>query len=139
MENNASEPEMPPQLLRGPNAALQWKQGSLAEGLACYRRQEFFEAHEHWEAVWLRLEEPEKSFMQAVIQVTAAFHHLQAANPAGAISLLQRALRRLEECPAQFGGIAVARLREQIREWLGALVKADSARPAEFPRIEPVT
>jgi predicted metal-dependent hydrolase len=97
---------------------LQWNLGSLADGLRCYRNAEFFEAHEHWELVWLGLDEPEKSFLQAVIQVTAAFHHLQTGNTVGAASLLRRALHRLEGCPAHFGGIAAASLCHEVRQAL---------------------
>ncbi len=100
---------------------LDWSAGELAEGLKCYRAAKFFEAHEHWESVWLRLEEPEKSFLQALIQVAAAFHHVQCGNSAGAASLLRRALRRLEVCPAEFGGIEVGPLREEIRMWVRAI------------------
>lgn len=91
-----------------------WSCGALAEGLGCYRREEFFLAHEHWEAVWLEAQEPEKTFLQALIQVTAAFHHLQRGNVVGARSLLRAALRRLEPYPAWFGGVDVARLREEL-------------------------
>jgi predicted metal-dependent hydrolase len=134
----AEDPVIPGELLRGPNAAGEWRRGGLAEGLACYCREEFFEAHEHWEGVWLKLEEPEKSFLQALIQISAAFHHLHANNPAGAVSLLQRALRRLERCPAKFGGIAVEPLREQASQWLRVLRSGVAGRPSAFPRIEPV-
>lgn len=115
-----------------------WKCGALAEGLACYGRAEFFLAHEHWESVWLTLEEPEKSFLQALIQMTAAFHHLKAGNPAGAVSLLHRVLRRLELCPSYFGGIAVACLRIDIFEWLQAIESDAPSIPAAFPRICPI-
>ena len=117
---------------------LDWFGGPLAEGLACYRREEFFEAHEHWEMVWLRLDEPEKSFLQALIQVSATFHHLRAGNRAGAVSLLQRALRRLARCPATFGGIAVADLCGDAGEWLCALESGRALMPAVFPRICPI-
>jgi hypothetical protein len=116
--------------------ALNWKSGALAEGLACYRRAEFFEAHEHWELVWLQLAEPEKSFLQAVIQVTAAFHHLQTGNRRGAASLLRRAVRRMDRCPAQFGGIAVEPLRREIGTWLAALDDGGGAVPASVPLIQ---
>jgi hypothetical protein len=118
--------------------SLDWNCGALAEGLSCYRRAEFFLAHEHWESVWLALEEPEKSFLQAVIQITAAFHHLQAGNYAGAVSLLRRALRRLELCPACFGGIAVMSLRTEVREWLRVIETGASSLPAAFPQICPI-
>jgi uncharacterized protein len=115
--------------------SLNWKSGPLAEGLGCYQRAEFFLAHEHWELVWLKLNEPEKSFLQALIQTTAAFHHYEAGNPAGTASLLKRALRRLERCPESFGGIAVSRLRTQIRDWLQALESENPSTSPAFPHI----
>jgi predicted metal-dependent hydrolase len=117
--------------------SLDWKCGELADGLGCYRRAEFFLAHEHWELVWLKLNEPEKSFLQALIQTTAAFHHLQTGNSAGAASLLKRALRRLELCPEFFAGIAVTPLRTQIRDWLHALESTSPSTPPAFPQICP--
>jgi hypothetical protein len=112
--------------------SLDWNCGALAEGLGCYKRGEFFLAHEHWESVWLRLEEPEKSFLQALIQITAAFHHLEAGNSAGTVSLLRRALRRLSLSPACFGGIDVASLRAEVSEWLRTM---ESGAAAAYPRI----
>ncbi|HWG19598.1 MAG TPA: DUF309 domain-containing protein [Terracidiphilus sp.] len=113
--------------------ALEWEAGGLAEGLRCYRAQEFFDAHEHWEGVWLGCEEPEKTFLQGLIQVTAAFHHLQRGNRAGAASLLRAALGRLEGYPAEYGGVDVEGLREEVRGWIAA-VEGRSVE-GEFPRI----
>ena len=97
--------------------ALDWTTGGLAAGLACYRNQEFFAAHEHWEEVWNHLVDPERLFLQALIQVTVAMHHYQRANQAGASSLLQRALRKLERYPDRFAGIDVASLRKDLCAW----------------------
>jgi uncharacterized protein len=108
-----------------------WTEGALAKGLRCYCNQEFFDAHEHWEAVWLKCDEPEKTFLQALIQITAAFHHLQRGNPAGTASLLRAALRRLEGFPAEYSGVAVPELRTSIRTWLEAL--QPNSRPPEIP------
>jgi uncharacterized protein len=116
---------------------IDWKAEPLAEGLACYRRREFFEAHEHWESAWLGLEEPEKSFLQALIQMTAAFHHLNTGNAVGACSLLRRTLRRLEQCPSCFGGIFVAPTTHEIRAWLLAL-ETGGPHPQSFPQISPL-
>jgi predicted metal-dependent hydrolase len=115
---------------------IDWSHGALAEGLQCYRKEEFFLAHEHWESVWLGSPEPEKTFLQALIQMTAAFHLLQRRNSTGAASLLRAALRRLEPYPADFGGIAVAPLRESIGAWLQALDAQDTSLRPPFPRIQ---
>jgi hypothetical protein len=118
--------------------SLDWESGALQEGLRCYRNAEFWTAHEHWESVWLRLKEPEKSFLQALIQTTAAFHHVQTGNIRGAVSLLAKALLRFESCRENFGGIELAQLREEAGAWLLALNSGTEARPAAFPRIRPL-
>jgi uncharacterized protein len=110
-----------------------WTEGALAEGLRLYDAGEFFAAHEAWESVWLLAREPEKTFLQGLIQVTAAFHHLQRDNLLGTARLLRAALGRLERFPAYFGGISVDLLRSDIRTWLQVL---DTAAPA--PQASPV-
>lgn len=113
-----------------------WTTGPLAAGLHCYRTEQFFEAHEHWEAVWLTLAEPEKSFLQSLVQISAAFHHLRRGNRAGAISLLTRSLFRLDQCPARFCGVDVARAREEVRTWLSALENLGAELPVGYPVFE---
>ena len=93
-----------------------WGEGALAEGLRRYEAGEFFAAHEAWESVWLASEEPDKTFLQGLIQITAAFHHLQRNNLLGAERLLQAALRRLEQSPPYFGGLNVVLVCDEIRE-----------------------
>lgn len=95
-----------------------WTSGALAEGLRLYDAAEFFAAHEAWESVWLRAQEPQKTFLQGLIQVTAAFHHLQRENRLGASRLLRAALGRLERYPEEFGGISVDLVCNDIRAWL---------------------
>ena len=112
-----------------------WSEGALAEGLRLYDAGEFFTAHEAWESVWLGSPEPEKTFLQGLIQVTAAFHHLQRNNPLGAMLLLQAALRRLDRYPPCFGSISVRLLRQDIRECLRTLEAGESASHLLSPRI----
>ena len=114
---------------------LDWSCGALAEGLQCYKGGEFFLAHEHWEGVWLKCEEPDKTFLQALIQITAAFHHLQRKNFIGTASLLRAALRRLDAFPAAYGGIEVEDLRASVRAWLRALDQEEPSLRPSIPRI----
>jgi uncharacterized protein len=113
-----------------------WTQGALAEGLRLYDAAEFFAAHEAWESVWLSAQEPEKTFLQGLIQVTAAFHHLQHENRLGTSRLLRAALGRLEPYPVDFGGISVDLLRRDIRVWLQAL---EMNAPAPQPGVARIT
>ncbi len=113
-----------------------WTQGALAEGLERYHAGEFFAAHEAWESVWLEAPEPEKMFLQGLIQVTAAYHHFQRNNLLGTTLLLQAALGRLERYQSCFGGISVTLLRNDIREWLEAL---EAGAPAPQPGSARIT
>lgn len=116
-------------------SSFDWRGGSLAEGLLCYRHEQFFEAHEHWESVWLTLGEPEKSFLQALIQVSAAFHHLSRGNRQGALSLLRRSSRRLNGCASPYCCLDLALLRDQVREWISVLEVEQRERPPAFPEF----
>ena len=115
--------------------SLDWTNTALAAGLSCYRRKEFFDAHEHWESVWMQLKDPERSFLQGLIQLTVAFHHLNSGNSAGALSLLQRALIRFERCPECFAGVDVASVRTEARAWQLAIESKAASLPATYPKI----
>jgi hypothetical protein len=86
--------------------------------------------------VWLASQEPEKTFLQGLIQVAAAFHHFQRGNCAGTISLLRSALRRLDKYPEVFVGVVVAPLRVAIRSWLEALDTAPQSSPPPVPQLQ---
>src|ERR1700753_2591048 len=112
-----------------------WSTGRLAEGLQCYRSERFWHAHEHWEDVWRQLDGREKLFLQALIQTTAAFHHVQRRNFVGAASLLRNALRKLDPLPDEFGGVAINTLRLNLRIWVETLDQSIGA--AELSALIP--
>jgi predicted metal-dependent hydrolase len=114
---------------------LDWTRGELAEGLRCYRAEEFFAAHEHWEGAWLEIDPPEKAFLQGLIQMAAAFHHLQRRNLRGTASLLGKALRRIEPHGDCFAGLELALMREEIRAWLAVLHGNGTPAELAFPQI----
>ena len=114
-----------------------WTRGPLAQGLACYHSGQFFLAHEHWEAVWLTLPQPEKDFLQSLIQIAAAFHHLQRGNPAGTRSLLTRSLRRLSAYPTHFGGIRLDGVLAELHSVLHQLTADADPTRLSAPPIRP--
>jgi predicted metal-dependent hydrolase len=115
---------------------LDWTDGDLFEGLRCFHSGAFFEAHEHWELVWLASQEPEKTFLQGLIQVAASFHHFQRGNCAGTISLMRSALSRLDTYPEVFGGIEVAPVRVAIRSWLEVLETVPRSSLPPVPHLK---
>jgi predicted metal-dependent hydrolase len=114
-----------------------WTHGPLPEGLRHYNAGEFFAAHEAWESVWLTAPQPEKLFLQALIQVTVAFHHLQRSNPLGATRLLTAALRKFEPYPPNYADLDVSLLRTDIHACIRALAHEPTPQLSP-PRIHPL-
>ncbi len=90
-------------------------------GIQLFNDASFFEAHEVLEDVWRVASEPERRFLQALIQLAVAFHHRSQGNLVGARSLLARAARNLCGYPENFGGIQLTPLRQSITHWQSAL------------------
>ena len=110
-----------------------WTSGPLAEGLRLYNTGEYFTAHEAWESVWLAAPEPDRPFLQALIQVTAAYEHLKRNdNQLGATRLLTAALGRLAPYPPHFGNIDGDILRADIRDRLESLDAHSAPVPARI-------
>lgn len=90
-------------------------ESQIQRGIELFNAGQFFEAHEAWEEVWLAEREPEKTFLQGLIQIAAAFHHRQRGNREGMESLLKAGLAKLSRFPDSHRGIAVERLREDAK------------------------
>ena len=105
-------------------------------GVEQFNTKEFFAAHETWEELWLAAAEPEKTFLQGIIQVAAALHHYTRNNPAGAQSLLRQGLAKLEQFPSVHRDLQLEDLRERLRHWLAALDAGRDLGESELPRIQ---
>ena len=106
------------------------------KGLEAFNSAHFFDAHEHWEEVWLETPNPEKMFLQGLIQVAAAFHHYSRANRLGAHRLLQAGLTKIEPFPNVHRGLEIEPLRAAVRRWLAALDAGENPEEDELPHIE---
>jgi len=95
----------------------------------------FFEAHETWEEIWLSSPEPEKTFLQGIIQIAAAFHHYSRGNTQGTRNLLEAGLRRLERFPAIHNELALEALRAAARNWADTLTRGNDLGPEQVPKI----
>ena len=84
----------------------------LLEGLRLFNQSRYFEAHEAWEALWHEVGGRQREWLQGLIQVAVARHHLRRGNTAGAAYLLRRA-----EAHRRRGG------RPRVGIPLGALIR----------------
>jgi hypothetical protein len=110
----------------------------FARGIAHFNAQKYFEAHEVWEELWLVAAEPEKTFLQGLIQVAAAFHHHARENARGARSLLAAGVAKLQGFPEDHRGIALNDLRTEAKSWLEKIEAGSGAESRTLPRIRMV-
>ncbi len=111
----------------------------FVNGIRLFNEEAFFDAHEHLEGIWRETTGEPRRFLQGLIQVCAAFHHLQNGNPAGAAALLGRGAEKMRGYPADFMGVDVGALLAQVdaaRARIERMVKgSDPAGAIEFPKV----
>src|SRR6478672_5007131 len=112
-------------------------------GVAHFNAREFWDAHESWETIWLEAESDVHMFLQGLIQLAAAYHHVKRGTTRGAVRLFDAALKRLEAFPVVHCGIdrssavaAAQRDRERLArgEAAGDFPTLDVV--AEVPQLE---
>lgn len=106
---------------------------ALREGLRRFNEGRFWDAHEAWEETWLRWPDPERRFVQGLIQLAAAWHHLSRENDRGAKRLFASAAGKLQEFPPDFLGINRAECERTAKAL--AATEVPSAANERPPRL----
>jgi uncharacterized protein len=102
------------------------------DGLRLYAEGRYWDSHEEWEEIWRESVGAARHFYQGLIQLDAALIHTQRGHWGGVANLLRRALGHLEECPEQFQGMDVARLRDQLRAYQAEIADLNGGRKELF-------
>ena len=113
--------------------------GALAAGVARWDEERYFEAHECLEDVWHHAAPEDREFWKGVIQIAVGCVHHQRGNPAGAVTLLERAAGRLEGYPDVHHGVDVEELVVFARGAVAAIRDAGFCVEVgypEFPRMD---
>lgn len=114
-------------------------------GVDHFNSLEFWHAHESWEELWLAAESDLDQFLQGLIQVAAAYHHLKRGTFSGGVRLFDAGLARLEPFDPLTCGIdraEVVRAAREHRVWARERIACQqtSARlaPDAYPKIHVV-
>ena len=109
----------------------------LERGIEEFNTGYFFECHETLEDLWQGTRGPSRDFFQGLIQIAVALYHLTRGNLAGARSLFQRGLARLDKYPGAYYALDVGELREEARLWLSRVEGGVFSEPdlAALPKL----
>jgi uncharacterized protein len=116
-------------------SATKMADDKFQRGVSLFNSREFFLAHEVWEELWLEEVEPEKTFLQGLIQAAAGFHHYIRGNFTGAQSLLASAAVKLRRSPARHRGIAAGELLADVISWARILGDEKDPEREKLPQI----
>src|SRR5687767_5513636 len=88
-----------------PRSSLISHHSSLGAGIELFNAHQFWHAHEAWERDWLQSEGDLRRFLQGLIQLAAAYHHVQRGTFRGGVRLFDAALSKLATFPVHFLGV----------------------------------
>jgi predicted metal-dependent hydrolase len=97
----------------------------MAEGREAFRRGDFYEAHELWEEVWNEVDDPDRTWIQGLIQVATALHKLARGRDDVCATLLRKALPKLEDAPPSLDEVNVRAAREGAIRTLAAIERGE--------------
>jgi uncharacterized protein len=107
------------------------------QGVEEFRQGEFYACHDTLEALWIEAQEPDKTFLQGILQIAVACYHLGNQNWRGAVILLGEGSRRLMSYRPEYEGIDVEALVTTSTEFLGYLQSLGPERVSEAsPLVE---
>jgi predicted metal-dependent hydrolase len=106
----------------------------LLRGIERFNAHEFWHAHEEWEHLWLKAEGEEKLFIQGLIQLAAAYHHVQRGTHRGALRLFDASLRKLSRYPADYLGVDRAEAVDRAEEHRTRVAK-EKIDAGDYPKI----
>lgn len=70
-------------------------------GVECFNKGDWYSAHDLFEELWHDTNEPQRRWLQAVVQISVALLHHQRGNSNGAMILLGEGLGRLRTAQAE--------------------------------------
>lgn len=111
---------------------------ALRQFAVLFNTQEYYEAHEVLEDLWVIEVAPEKDFHKGLIMAAVALCHWQKGNQKSALRVLDRAMELLAPYPEGFLGVPLEKLRADLMAVfapLRAQVVLDCPPADTLPRI----
>ena len=107
----------------------------VTEGIDLFNAHEFWKAHEAWETLWLQSKGEEKTFLQGLIQLAAAYHHVKRGTLRGAVRLFDAALQKLDPFPPRYANVDRASAVEAAKRHRMRIATGEAIDAREYPKL----
>jgi predicted metal-dependent hydrolase len=109
---------------------------AIERGVALFNSHEFWLAHEAWEELWLASKGDRRQFLQGLIQLAAAYHHVKrGTSPRGAVRLFDAALNRLKPFPEGYEGVLRTKACATAAIHRERVVNGEPIEPDRYPKL----
>lgn len=98
------------------------------EGLRLFNEQEWFDAHETWEDIWVMASGDRKLFYQGLIQCAVVLEHVRRGNPRGVRSVWKTAQSKFVDLPDVYMGVAIRQLLDDEYRAIRAILELPQER-----------
>lgn len=86
------------------------------EGIRLFNQGEYYQAHEALELAWRAEPSSKRILYIGILQAGVAYYHVQRGNYRGALKVIARSRRWLNQLPPWFEGIHIEKLRHDLDE-----------------------
>lgn len=100
-----------------------------------FNEQKFWHAHEAWEELWLHSTGDEKIFLQGLIQLAAAYHHVQRGTFRGGVRLFDAAFEKLAPFENGHDGVDRTEAVDAARGHRKKIARGEHIAPGDFPKL----
>lgn len=107
----------------------------VVRGISLFNEHHFWDAHEAWEGLWLAAAGDDKQFLQGLIQLAAAYVHVQRGTFSGGVRLFDAAIARLAAAGPRRFGVDVSDVIPVARSHREKIARQESIDAREFPRL----
>lgn len=107
----------------------------MLHGIELFNDHRFWHAHEAWEEIWLQASGEDKFFLQGLIQLAAAYHHVQRGTFRGAVRLFDAALRKLEPFADDYRGVDRTEAVAVALQHRQKIARGEKIDAGEFPKL----
>ena len=108
---------------------------AIQKGVKLFNDHHFWHAHEAWEEIWLHSSGEEKIFLQGLIQLAAAYHHVQRGTFRGGVRLFDASLRKLERFADGYRGVDRAEAVKSAIRHREKIARGENIDAGEFPKL----
>lgn len=108
------------------------------DAIRLFNAGEYYKQHDLLEALWRAEPRPIRRMYQGILEIGVAYYQITRGNRRGALKMLRRGLRWLDQLADACQGVDVARLRAAARAVQAALAASPDLSEFDFALLKPV-